>query len=197
MKKQKKFRKKTIVLVVIIIAALLDTVAGTITAYAYTDGFKTMSPTAIYYADNIYTSEANINLPRQGDARFIVGGTGFSDDKKVIRVTIKPNPNTNFYYTVDGKAKSYERAGELTQFFDIEYEKNAFIIHNSGNQYYILKVLSLLHDGGEVTPTSNLKPDYFYDIEITVDGSTILLHAKQLLYKSVQELPGLDDEYIF
>lgn len=196
-KRKQKIGRKTVILIVVLIVALVAAIAGTITAYAYTDGFKTTSPAAVYYADCVYTSEGNVSLPREGDARFIVGGTGFGDDEKKFTVSIKPNAASDFYFIAGDKLQSFKDVKNLASVFDIEYSRNAFTVHCELSKYTPKNVLKALC--GDVEIISELPTNlYYFDFSIEVEGhQPITLHIRQLLREKVDGIDGLPPEIIY
>ena len=131
---------------------------------------------SVNYNEKNYTgTESVIILPAGGNAEFTVNGA--SD------YTVKVVPN-DVKYTVNGVEFSLIDEGDLTQYFDVNINDNAFTI-NCGKDYSLKGVLSRIWGTDNITIIDGT-PEYAFKLVVESGTRSVEIQLGQEIFPTVK-----------
>lgn len=171
-------KKKIISALVLIIVAL----AAILPVMWYSNCFESFSPLYVLYegkeVGELVIEQSSADETTQ--TRFEVKSAGFKPGAIDYSVRIIPNEENDFGYLSDGKMYLFSRAGELTEYFDIELHESYFILSGVSGQYSLNNVLSAVRGGSAVTLPNNVEDGKanYYTLEVIGNGQTVKINLR-------------------
>ena len=174
------------------IAVVVVAIVITFLLMWYSNGFESFKK--LYVTANGAKLANELTLPKESKTHFEVKCAGFKLDNVGYSVTITPNVEYDFEYTVDGEAYKYSEAGELTEAFDVELHEGYFEISGEADEYSVEKVLKRIHSGKDVEFSEEIEPGkFYYSLTVSANKQTVSVPFRFHVYVTGIELdqPGI------
>lgn len=125
----------------------------------YSNGYESVSGLYLKNEGKIIKSGTALDFTDKISIK--VKSAGFTDRSKGYKVTVTPNPQADFTYTVNGEEYKFSSITDLTPMFEIEQEGSGFIL-SVPEKCTLMTLLEDYHGGAKVQINQELSTAKYY-----------------------------------